>query len=237
MAKHAALLLIAFLGVSSLIMTESALAQSIIKPSAPEFTLELVGPPYYIPTSYSLDSSTGQIVAKIGYTNPYSSLSINVKNQPFDSSYWNLYYNVRFKDHNSIDSWVEAYHASAPYPQQSTSSDYTDVGFSIEGQNMGIRVLAGAEIDIQVEAMIGSVHRAVMGNTAPWVFTGETSGWSETQTINIPANTPLSSSNTPSTSPYQGPQQTEQEVIVGAAITAIVIVAGLGFLIYLIKRK
>jgi len=41
----------------------------------------------------------------------------------------------------------------------------------------------------------------------------------------------------PSSTPYQEPQQTDLEVVVGAVITAIVIGAGLGLLIYLIKRK
>jgi hypothetical protein len=47
-----------------------------------------------------------------------------------------------------------------------------------------------------------------------------------------PTNSPM-----PTSTPYQEPQQTKQEVIIGAAITATVIVAGLGSLIYLIKRK
>jgi parallel beta-helix repeat protein len=45
--------------------------------------------------------------------------------------------------------------------------------------------------------------------------------------------------DSPSTSPTpsQEPQQTQIEVIVGVAIVAIVLGAGLGFLIYLVKRK
>jgi hypothetical protein len=247
MSKRAALLLIITLTASSLITIESAFAQQIPKPSVPEFTLKLVGPPYYVNTTYSLDPSTGQIVANIGYTNPYSALEINVKNQPFtpftdgSGNTYSFYYNVRLKNHNS-DDWVEAYHAWNYYPTQSTDSDYTNVGFSIEGQ-MGIGVLAGTQTDIQVEAMIGYVHRAPNPNYTnpldmfPYVFTGETSGWSETQTISIPANTPLSPTPTPSTSPSQ-PQQTQQlEIIMGVAVVVAVIVAGLGLLIYLIKRK
>jgi hypothetical protein len=43
---------------------------------------------------------------------------------------------------------------------------------------------------------------------------------------------------TPTITPYQEPQQTEQlEIIIGAAIAVAVIGAGLGLLIYLIKRK
>ena len=38
-------------------------ASGIPKPSVPEFTLELVGPPFHVNTTYSLDPNTGQIVA------------------------------------------------------------------------------------------------------------------------------------------------------------------------------
>jgi hypothetical protein len=41
----------------------------------------------------------------------------------------------------------------------------------------------------------------------------------------------------PTPTPYQGHQATEQEIILGIAVTIAVIAAGLGLLIYLIKRK
>jgi hypothetical protein len=43
--------------------------------------------------------------------------------------------------------------------------------------------------------------------------------------------------STPTITPYQEPQQTEQELIIAVVVTAVVIGAGLGLLIYLIKRK
>jgi nitrous oxidase accessory protein NosD len=48
----------------------------------------------------------------------------------------------------------------------------------------------------------------------------------------------LEPTSTPTSTPYQEPQQTEQlEIIIVAAIAIVVIGAGLGLLIYLIKRK
>jgi hypothetical protein len=77
-------------------------------------------------------------------------------------------------------------------------------------------------------------------------FNGETSGWSEIQTVNIEkiqttpsqsaSPTPTSSPETTPT-PYQEPLQTEPELIMGAVIAVTIIGAGLGFLIFLIKRK
>jgi hypothetical protein len=55
-----------------------------------------------------------------------------------------------------------------------------------------------------------------------------------------PTPTPTPTPEPTSTStptPHQESQQTEQEIVIGAAIAAAVIVAGLGLLIYLIKRK
>ena len=55
-----------------------------------------------------------------------------------------------------------------------------------------------------------------------------------------PTPTPSSSPepiSTPTSTPYHEPQQTEQEIIIGAGVAAAVIVAFLGLLIYLIKRK
>jgi hypothetical protein len=182
-------------------MAKPACAQSIPTPSVPTFTLKLVGPPYVMNTTYSLDPNTGQIVAKIGYTNPYSGLAIDVKNQNFDGgfTYANLYYNVRVKDHNATDNWVNAYEGWNYYPQQSNSSDYTDVGFSIEGANF-VGTIAGSQVDIQVEAMYGYYGRTSTAFGGQGFVNLTTSDWSNTQTISIPANTPLSTTSTPPSS-------------------------------------
>jgi hypothetical protein len=210
----------------------------IPKLSIPEFTLELVGPPYHVNTTYSLDPATGEVAADIGYTNPYSYVKLVIKNQPFDPSYGSLYYNVQIKNQNTLyENWTVVRY-DGPNPIQTTDSEYTNISLRIEGQ-WGLPTLAGTQTDIQVEAMLGNFDY-VHSNppiTSGFVFTGMTSGWSETQTISIPANTPLSSTPTPSPSPFQ-PQQTEPlEVIIGVAVAVAVIGAGLGLLIYLIKRK
>ena len=52
----------------------------------------------------------------------------------------------------------------------------------------------------------------------------------------IPSPTPTSTPE-PTPTPYEEPQLADQKVILGVAITVAVIVAGLGLLFYLIKRK
>jgi predicted cobalt transporter CbtA len=68
------------------------------------------------------------------------------------------------------------------------------------------------------------------------------SGWSNTQTYTVGdwqiiASPSPTSTPEPTSTPYTEPQQLEQELILGATITLAVIVAGLGLLVYLIKRK
>ena len=109
-------------------------------------------------------------------------------------------------------------------------------------------------IDFQVEAILGhdSLRFVPDHDLAPWVgghyvpdvAYDASSGWSSTKTITVgesqtsppsPAKTPTP---TPTITPYQEPQQTEQfETILGWAIVVAVFGAGLGLLIYLIKRK
>ena len=71
----------------SLIMVKPASAQTAPTPSAPQFTLQLVGPPFILNTTYSLRTLIlDKFEPNIGYTNQYSQLEIAVNNQQFDSN-------------------------------------------------------------------------------------------------------------------------------------------------------
>ena len=272
MNKPATLLLIAVLAVSSLIMVSSAFAQSITKPSVPEFTLKYVDNSYDVPPTYEIDQYTGEnVTAKYGYHVENRSIEFTFKNQPFapytDSSGNNiqLYYNFRFRG-NYGEAWTY-------YPEDSkgrsvihygggiqvddtqlypplypaSNSDYTVVSLRLGllGPPVGSQEIPdGVEVDFQAQALIGYFNRNDYGY---YIFTGESSDWSNTQTLTIgegqtstpsPSTTPPpSSSPAPTSTPYQEPQQTEQDITIGVAITTIVIGAGLSLLIYLIKRK
>ena len=225
MSRSLALLLITILLLSSLVMVSSAFAQSIPTPSVPEFTVEYVS----------------------------GTVEVRIKNQPFvdyyDADLGNtifFYYNIHVKRHTSVN-WGELYNPSDGFLHQDDLSDYTNVSYS--SGRWGYETVSfpsGTQVDFQVEAMIGYTHRQVSGGMiVPWVFTGETSGWSETQTITIGENqTPTPSPEITPTpeptltpTPYEEPQSTEQEAILGVAITVAVLTVGLGLLVYLIKRK
>lgn len=203
MRKRATLLLIVLLTVSSLIVAKTVPASASI-PSIPEFNVELVGPSFDIPPTYSFNSSTGLFDANDGYHIEYSAVKIIIKNQPFSNQTNGdyLYYNVRIKPHNYPDSyWLELFYAGYDgYPIQ-TLSNYTTIPLPVEGaQVLGTTIPTGATTDIQVESMIGHIGRnqTMVPYPYPYVFFGETSGWSNTQTVTLPPKTPFSPSPSPS---------------------------------------
>lgn len=202
--KGAAFLLTLLAAVLAVSFVAPASAQAATEqPSTPQFTVELSGPAFDIPPTYTFNPSTGLFDANDGYHFQYSVVNVVIQNQPFtnQSNYDFLYYNVRIKPQNYVDSyWNELFHAGADgYPIQ-TSGNTTVIPIAIEGtQASGILIGAGDSTDIQVEAMIGHVGR---NQTFPYeyIFYGEVSDWSSTQTVAVPPKTPYPASLPPSAS-------------------------------------
>jgi hypothetical protein len=240
---------------------------SIPKPSVPEFTIQIVAYPYDVPTTHSIDPYTGQDITHEGYHVENKSIVVRIKNQPFtpyqiqdsNGNEWtiNLHYNIRIRGHFSED-WSELYRPSDGLPRQDYESDYSVFTYVLgEGDaytylgTIMMKFPAGGQVDFQVEAMIGYVHREI---TIPvpgtgWIFTGETSGWSNTQTIIIPTSTPSppsmpsqtpsppSPTSTPDQTADPTPEETPQTLQLAAIIGSVIAVAavGAGFLFY--RRK
>ena len=202
LSKGLALVLILTIAISSLSLLTGrpVSAQSIPKPSVPEFTVNPAGPSFDIPPTYSFNSSTGLFDANDGYHIQYSVVKVIIKNQPFtnQTSIDNLYYNVRIKPHNYPDSyWLELFSAGADgYPIQA-QGNFTIIPLPVEGaEPEGNIIPTGTTTDIQVEAMIGHIGR----NSTypyPYVFLGEVSGWSSTQTVTLPPKTPFAVPTSP----------------------------------------
>jgi hypothetical protein len=221
-------------------------------PTIPEFTMELIGPTFTKPTTYALNESNGQIEAQIGYTNQYSSLKIKVKNQPFvpfdsgSNGPVHLMYNVRMKLHQNPDEWSHVYTADNGYPSQNNEGSTTDLTFTIEFVR-GLGSIAGSQIDIQVQAMIGTVHRVLYGQWAPYLVDGQVSGWSNTQTISISANVPLDNpSLSPSPSgestilPTATPNTSSSDlllVIIIALVVISVLLTAIAYLLHYIRKQ
>ena len=247
--------------------TTSPMATPIPTPAVPTFTVELIGPSYTVPTSYSLNQSSGQIVAQIGYIVEYSNVEVTIKNQPFTpftvspGNVAEVYYDIQIKDHNQTDNWAVLYSAE-DFPEQSADSDYTNISIPVAtGQNGGITIPVDTQTDIQIQAMIGYITSTFVAytSTPPYIgdyydysFVGQTSSWSATQTVTIPANVPLSPTpaptfltptqtptSKPTSTPVNNPSYKSLLLITTIAIVAVAILLAVivSLLLYMKKIK
>jgi hypothetical protein len=204
MLRGLALVFVLILVMSNLMMLESALAQSMPKPSTPQFSLKVVNASE-VSANYWVDPVGGQNMTVPSNYIVHYVIEMTIKNQPFVSYNYNgqnisLFYNVRMKE-SPMENWTTIYEASLRFPYQS-NSDNTVLLFPIEDDSQNYAILSyywasrdydsplrgislsGAQVDFQADAMIGYVSRTIEFNS--WHFTGQTSDWSNTQTAAIP---------------------------------------------------
>ena len=252
MSKTVVLMLFALLALSSLVMVGSVFAQSVPNPSVPEFTIKIVSAPYDVPpsTTTTIDPYTGEkiVTTQPGYHVENETTQIWIKNQPFTAYQiyendvnWtiNLFYNIRLKGHFSQEwGYYRLYNGSTDGNlRQDYDSEYTVVAIDSYLPSEG-------KVDFQIEALIGYEQGIVTVPGVPGtqrIITGESSGWSETQTLTIEASqTPSPEptiSPTPTPAPHETPEPTEQEVILGLVFMVAIIGGSLVLFVYLIKRK
>jgi hypothetical protein len=118
------------------------------------------------------------------------------------------------------------------YAENVNGAYITDNQFFRAFRTESIRVVSGSAT---VEGNSESLYNPV---STPPPTPNPTPPISPTPTLPPYPPTSPTPTPTPTITPYQEPQQTEQlEIIIGAAIAAAIIGAGLGLLIYLVKRK
>lgn len=188
-SKALTLLLIALLVFSSLVMAVSVSAQLLPKPSVPEFTLKFVAHPYDVPPTYEIDPYTGKnVTITEGYHVSNKTIEVVIRNQ--QSNPYSLYYNVSMKGHYEND-WTYIPNGDQSYP--ASNSDYTVITISeYYSRPSGVEeVTDPIQIDFRVKALIGYYTRIYddyvfpLGQLYHDVFTGETSSWSNTQTLTL----------------------------------------------------
>jgi len=239
MSRSLALLLITVSVLSSLVIVNAVSVQSIPKPSVPEFTLKLV------------DYMVG------------GGIETQIRNQPIipnghDSA--GIYFDTRFKWHESTN-WYHPEPDPTKWKRQYISQiGTTGVTTLVGSSNSYYEILGNTtshQLDVQYRAINGYLNESVpfappIGidpNDTPVVVVN-TSEWSETVTITLPDYKPETYTTTPSPTinptptpisttptPCNEPQLIEQTVLLGLAVTVAVLGAGLGLLLYLIKRK
>lgn len=193
MSRSLALLLLTVLVLPSVVMVGYGFAQSIPKPSVPEFTVKFVDF-YNVPPIYEVDPETGDtVITQEGFRSDMYHVVITIKNQPFtpytdtDGNLIRMSYDVYFKYDDRYWSWLELLFSS--------DSEYTIKGF-ICGKQAGAPELRnlrpGDKLYFKVQAYIGYVAIGYNPELSPFYanFIGEKSDWSEIQTLTIPDTTP-----------------------------------------------
>jgi hypothetical protein len=206
-SKGFSLLLVVILTASSLIMVETAFAQSIPKPSVPEFSVRYIDNSYYVSTSTTITDQYGNSRVVQGYVEN-KTVEFSIKNQaftpytiPYNSSdpyntgqTVNLMFNIRMK--STLDSnWTYITHLSDGYLKQS-DTNFTTAGYQLD-YLFPSNIPYGTAVDFQVQALIGYVHRYPIINSE--TFNGTESDWSNAQTITIPETSSSASPNPTST--------------------------------------
>ncbi len=177
---------------------------------------------------------------------------LTITNQPFVpyfdaniGNYIKLYYDVRVKFH-SDQNWTNLYYIE-DVPTQSNST-FKVLSYVLSDENgssyfLGDKlweVPTGSQLDFQVEAMVGYIHRLPIINATvayPYVFTGEASGWSKTQTLTIGTGTSPSPSSPTSSNITPSPTIPEFPSWIILPIITIVTLATLAYFKKIKKQK
>ena len=157
MNKTVVLMLFALLVLANLVIVDSAFAQSVTKPSVPEFTI-------------NMENDT---------------VVLTIENQPFDvnNSYnYSFYYDVRILSID--DSWRGLYTAEER-PIQSNSST-TVLYYPIEESDIFPNVTTVADVIIPAYGQVFFQVMALIGYLEGPRLVGEVSSWSDSQSINVP---------------------------------------------------
>jgi hypothetical protein len=218
LSKSLILLLIISFAISGLSLSiKPTTAQTITKPSVPEFTVKYVDFSYDVPATYGIDQYTGKnVTINEGYHVDNRSIEFTIKNQqftPYTDSNGNsikVYYNFGFKG-NYGDVWTyypldsngrSVFHYGGifvevtPIAYVASNSTYTVLLLSSSLLGTGYRQTLpdGVQVNFQVQALVGYF---VVNEYGYYILTGESSDWSSTQTVTI-GETSTSPNPTPS---------------------------------------
>ena len=201
--KFLSLCLVVILAFSILLMVKPVDAQSIAKPSVPEFTLIYTSNPYDVLPIYGIDPYTGDnITIEEGHHVYNASIEVSIVNQGRSD----LFYNIRYKGHFG-GIWTELY----SYDNSSYSSGSLLRESTTEITFLSIPAvypfIDGNGVDFQVQSLLWKYVEVFISDHPGTPIQGGhyenrlvlvgTSDWSNTQTITIPAG---SSSVTPAPS-------------------------------------
>lgn len=217
--KSFASILILIMAISSLSLTvvKPVCAQTMPTPSVPTFTVTLTNASYSVPPTYYTDPQTGANITKPGYFVNEENLTFTIQNQPNVTFYvvrWTTPYMTAW---NYIEGYYEGDAMNATLERSSGSTTNwvltgtygtfpiyvngslagTVYGYSFPFGSQSLNFESGAKIEFQVQASNGSPSYVSTILEEHFSIIGETSDWSNTQTITIPAGS-ASASTSPS---------------------------------------
>jgi hypothetical protein len=238
--KHCTLALILLLATSSLLWIESTSAQSIPKPSTPEFTVKQIDQSYDVAPSTTTNPYTGEPTTTPSYHVSKLSIEVTIKNQPYTPTTVNgnttgIFYNVEAKSNKP--HYAAGFEGYNEYANRASSEDYTVVTVNVDNREGGVwEISRGIQVDIRVQAVVGysylvqGIHIFPEGNEFVLLSAGD---WSDPQTIVIgeenaivePTSVPASSTPTETAAPTSTPSQavTQTEAAFGLSWEQIVI--------------
>ncbi len=212
-SKTYALLLTLIIVMSCLTMLMVKPANAQTKPTVPEFTVTLLSNPYDVAPITTTDPYTGEtVITQAGYRNENRSIIISIRNQQFSSfkdSNGNtivLSYNVSSMGHYS-DNWSYYPDAWWKTPLITSNGDYTVISFGYNYDESNsytylMNIPESGQVDFRVEGLIGYFNETIKRYPVPGgefhvlSFMGESSGWSNIQTISIPDGKVITSEST-----------------------------------------
>lgn len=242
MNKLLALTLIALLASSTLIIivADTVTASSL---PVPQFTVRYIDDSYDVNTPLSIDPFTGESIPATSYHVDHSYIQVSFENNKLPAipadSHSEYYYNIRYKGQYT-NNWIEPRSASDEYYR---TSYFKTVNFSLGdiSSSAGTQLPAGTKIDFQVQLMYGGIgmNFSDAWGFGPLYFAGETSEWSNTQTVTL-GNASSSHSSNPTQTTTQNPttnptnSETQQNplfefdwqmvVIAGLAVVVVLLV-------------
>jgi hypothetical protein len=221
MGKYLSLLIIGILAVSLLVMVKPIDAQTIPKPSVPEFTVFFADHSYDVPltSTNSTNPYTGQQETHTegGYHVEIKTIDVKITNQQFtpitiDGNTTQLYYVIRWKGY--YENWPNISYSGMDYNYylnnfgiNASNSQYTLKSYPIASMSY---IPNGGKIDFQVKAQAGYPFRYFGGHIQPIgtnFHAAAESEWSNIQTVTMVGNA-WSNSTSYSPTPTESPNPT-----------------------------
>jgi hypothetical protein len=234
--KSCVLALIVVLSLSSLVVIKSASAE-VPKPAAPTFTGRYIDYSYDVPPTYGTDQYTGKtIMTEPGEHIDNRTIIFTIQNPPFTSykdangNDVKMFYNFRYKGSYGED-WAyypfkgnQTTHSYGPYSggffifYNASNKDTTVLSVSLKflpSYPSGPTIPNGSQVDFQVQTQVGYIAAIPSGLLAGdfYSFIGETSDWSNTQTLTVDDTTAIPSQTTePTSTPTPSPAPTNLSI-------------------------